>query len=137
MELGNVTLTIPRQQCGTLLSSARGLIRVKLDAIEHAEGATKEASADAPDPGLHRAELDEVERLAEALERLGRDGDDQQLTVRRALIDEIVVSALSAEAQELADRILTLSGREGDLGQITTRLAVVDGLVATLMTVRS
>jgi hypothetical protein len=135
VELDDITLRIARGQCGALLSSARELVSVKIDAIEHAERAVRKGSASPTDLERHRAELAIVERLVDELDRLGRRPDDQDVTARRALLDEIIVNALAIEAQELADGILASIGAN-DLSEIRARLSVVDGLMATLATVR-
>jgi vacuolar-type H+-ATPase subunit I/STV1 len=136
VELGNVTLTISREQCGPLLSSARELTSVKKDAIVYSERVVQAGGASRSRLQRDRAELANVEDLADKLERVGRGAHDQQLTVGRALIDEIVVSALASESQALADTALRLSGA-GDLGQIAARLEIVGSLFATLANLRS
>jgi hypothetical protein len=135
VELDDITLRIARAHCGALLSSARELISVKIDAIEHAERAVRRGSASPTDLETHRAELADVERLVDELDRLGCVRDDRDVTARRVLFDEIIANALATEAQELADGILASIGAN-DLGEISARLRVVDGLMAMLATVR-
>jgi vacuolar-type H+-ATPase subunit I/STV1 len=136
VKLGNVTLTIPPEQCAPLLASARELIGVKLDAIERAERAVGEGRARPSDLERHRAELAQVESLADELDTFGSGTRDRELTARRALVDEVIVSALAAEAQELADSVLALT-EASDVGEMMARVRVVDSLLSTLAKVRS
>jgi hypothetical protein len=136
VELETVTLTIKLDQCGPLLSSARDLISVKVDAIEHAKRGLKKGLSSLAEIERHRAELAEVERLAHELDRLARGARGEELTARRSLVDEIVVSALITESQELADSIVGLTVA-GSLADVATRLTIVNGLVGMLADARS
>jgi hypothetical protein len=132
-----VSLRITHGESQALLSSARELASVKLEAIEHGERIAREGSEIPAELEGHQAELADVRELVEQLERLASTRRSRpSLTGRRGLVDEIVLGALIAEGQELADSIVELQPA-GDLHDITTRLAVVRRLLATLARVRS
>jgi hypothetical protein len=130
-----ITLTISRDQRGSLLSSARELITVKVNALAHAEAQLRRGLATRNDLERHRAELAEAEGVADALARMGPRADARNVTARRAMVDEIVVGALVVEAQQLADGVLALA-ETSDLEGTIARLAVVAGLLGTLARIR-
>jgi hypothetical protein len=137
MQPGNVSISITPRERGPLLSSARELESVKLDAIEHARRVVGEDVVRAAELSRHRTELADVRELLGQLEPAARVRHAKpDVTARRALLDEIVHSALIAEGQELADRIVALEP-DGDLREITGRLGVMRRLVANLARVRS
>jgi hypothetical protein len=136
VETGSFSISITHGESGPLLSSARGLAIVKLDAIDHAQRAVREGLQSAVELERHEVELAEARDLVDQLERSASSRRGRgRLTGRRALVDEIVLGALIAEGQELADSIVELDPGAG-LAEITTRLEVVRRLVTTLARVR-
>jgi hypothetical protein len=137
VESRNPSISISPEESPALLSSARGLASVKLDAIEHAQRALREGAGSAAELEHHLLELDEVQDLVDQLDRRPRGGHERLvLSGRRALLDEIVHGALIAESQELADAVVGLAPT-GELGEITARLAVVHPLLTTLAGLRT
>jgi hypothetical protein len=136
VEPGTLSISISHGERGALLSSARGLASVKLDAIEHAQRAGQEGDS-TTELDHHLLELDEVQDLVEQLDRPARDRTEKLvLSGRHALVDEIVHGALIAESQELADAVVELEP-DGELRDITARVGVVRHLVTTLAGVRA
>lgn len=135
MQSADVTLTITHNEHAPLLATARVLLGVKLDAIEHAQERQREGLASSGDLEGHQAEFAEIRRVVDHLQHVER-GPMHPLTARRALADEIVLSTLIAESQDLADQLAELE-QACDLGEISARVGLVARLVATLTSLRS